>query len=539
MKRALGFVGFALLAACGGAPPAPPASPPSGTAPEPAPTAAAPRVTPDAPFRQQAPTPDGKVQFVAPKVTEAKLKNGLRVLIVERHDLPIVTARLVVTAGAGDVPDARPGSMSFLGSMLEQGTKKRSALQLSDDFDAIGAHHGASIDWDSGGVSIRVLSERLDAGLELMADVALAPTFPEAEIERLRTRRITAIQAEKSSPGAIASNTVAASLFGRAHPYGHSMSGEEADAKKLTRAELLRLYERLFTPQNAALVVSGDVTPATLLPKLEATFGAWKNRPGAIVRKTPKTPTKTATDKRIVFVERPGAQSQIQLVRPGVPYSVKDREAFVVANAILGGMFSSRVNMNLREKNAYTYGARSYFSMRHGAGPFLVASAVFAEKTGPAIKEVLSELEALRRDGPTEEELALAKESLRLAMPGRFEGVADVAAAVADLVVYDLPLDEYEKRPQHIDAVTAADVKRIAVDYFSPDAMTIIVVGDPKTVLPQLDALGLGAPEMRDAWGNLIASAPETSKTPAKPAPKAPDKPAPKTPEPKPKTPAH
>src|SRR5262249_253797 len=150
----------------------------------------------------------------------------LRVLVVERHDLPIVNARLVVSAGAGDVPDARPGLLSFLGSMLEQGTKKRNALELSDDFDAIGAQHGAWIDWDSGGVSIRVLAERLDAALELMADVALAPTFPDAEIERLRTRRITAIQSEKSSPGAIASNTVAASLFGRAHPYGHSMTGE-------------------------------------------------------------------------------------------------------------------------------------------------------------------------------------------------------------------------------------------------------------------------------------------------------------------------
>ena len=401
MKRALGLV---LVAACGGAPA--PVSPPPAS-PTPAPVASAGntlRVTPDAPFRQKAPAPDGTVQFVAPKIAEAKLKNGLRVLIVERHDLPIVSARLVVSAGAGDVPDARPGVMSFLGSMLEQGTKKRSALQLSDDFDAIGAHHGAWVDWDSAGVSIRVLSERLDAGLELMADVALAPTFPEAEVERLRTRRITAIQAEKSSPGTIASNTTAAALFGRGHPYGHSITGEEGDAKKLTRAEIVRAYDRLFSPRNAALVVAGDVTAATLLPKLEATFGSWKAKPGAVTRKPPKTPAKAATDKRVVFVDRAGAQSQIQLVRLGVPHSVKDREAFVIANAILGGMFSSRVNMNLREKHSYTYGARSYFAMRHGAGPFLVAAAVFADKTGPAIKEALNEPEGLRRDGPTEEE---------------------------------------------------------------------------------------------------------------------------------------
>ena len=519
-KRAIGVVGLVLVAACGGStPPPPPVAPPP---PAPVATAEPPRVTPDAPFRQAPPAPDGKVQFAAPKIAEAKLKNGLRVLVVERHDLPIVSARLVVSMGAGDLPEARPGLMSFLGSMLEQGTKKRNALQLSDEFDAIGASHGAWVDWDSGGVSIRVLSERLDAGLELMADVALSPTFPDAEIERLRTRRITGIQAEKSSPQAIASNAVAAALFGRAHPYGHSMTGEEADAKRITRAELVRTYDRLFNPQNAAIVVAGDVTQATLLPKLEATFGAWRSKPAAAARKPPKTPAKAATDKRVVFVDRPGAQSQIQLVRPGVPHSVKDRDAFVVANAILGGMFSSRVNMNLREKHAYTYGARSYFSMRHGAGPFLVAAAVFADKTGPAIKEALGELEGLRRDGPTEEELALAKESIRLAMPGRFESVSDVASAVADLVVYDLPLDEYEKRPARIDAVTAADVKRVAMEYFSPDAMTIVVVGDKATVLPQIAALELGSVDERDAYGNPVgaAAAPAASskaKTPAPP----------------------
>ena len=514
-KHVLGLVGLVLVAACGGSPapaPVPPvASPPATVA-----TAEGSQGTPDAPFRQQPPAADGKVQFKAPNITEAKLKNGLRVLIVERHDLPIVSARLVVSMGAGDLPDVRPGLMSFLGSMLEQGTKKRNALQLSDDFEAIGAHHGAWVDWDSGGVSLRVLSERLDAGLELMADVALSPTFPDAEVERLRTRRITGIQAEKSSPQAIVSNAVAAALFGRAHPYGHSMTGEEADAKKITRGELVRTYDRLFHPQNAAIVVAGDVTQAALLPKLEATFGAWKGKPGAATRKPPKTPAKAATDKRVVFVDRPGAQSQIQLVRPGVPHSVKDRDAFVVANAILGGMFSSRVNMNLREKNGYTYGARSYFAMRHGAGPFLVAAAVFADKTGPAVKEVLTELEGLRRDGPTEDELALAKESIRLAMPGRFEGVSDVAGAVSDLVVYDLPLDEYEKRPARIEAVTAADVKRVAMEYFGSDAMTIVVVGEKKTVLPQVEALELGTVDERDAYGNPVGAAPQTkAKTPA------------------------
>jgi zinc protease len=512
--RRSSFASLALalaLAACGGETPAPVAPPPSPAPPPVPPPVAQPEaVTPDAPFRQQAPAPNGKITFVAPKVVEAQLKNGLRVLIVERHDLPVVGLRLVVASGAGDLEGARPGALSFLGGMIEQGTKKRSALQVSDDFEAIGAQHGAWFDWDSGGVSVKVLADKLDAALELMSDVALHPTFPDAEIERLRARRIAGIQAEKSSPGTVAQNALAAAVFGRAHRYGHNLGGEELDAKKLTRAELVRAYDRLFAPKNAAIVVAGDITKDAILPKLEATFGgaAWKSTAGPISHKGPKTPAKPAADKRIVLVDRAGAQSQIQVVRTGVPYATKDRESIVVMNAILGGMFSSRINMNLREKNAYTYGARSYFAMRHGAGPFLAGASVFAEKTGPAIKEVFNEIEGLRRDGPTGEELALAKESIRLAMPGRFETVGDVASAVADLVVYDLPLDDFDKKLARVDAVTAADVKRVAVEYLKADAMTVVVVGGKATLAPQLETLALGPFEERDPYGNPLSAAP-------------------------------
>jgi zinc protease len=519
VKR-LGLVGLAFaLVACGSSPP-PPAPAPVKPAPTVAPPIAIPeaaRVTPDAPFRANAPAADGTVKFTPPRIVETKLKNGLRVLVVERHELPVVSVRLVVAVGAGDVPDAKPGVVNFMGAMLEQGTKKLDALKLSDEFEAIGAQHGAGFDWDSGSVGVKVLADRLEKALELMAQVALEPSFPEAEIERLRARRIAGIQSEKSSPNVIASNNVAAALFGRAHPYGHSLSGEESDVKKLTRADIVKTYDRMFSPQNAALVVAGDVTQDKLLPKLEAAFGGWKAKPGAVARKAPAAPKAPAVKKRVVFVDKPGAQSQVQLVKIGVPYATKDREAIVVTNAILGGMFSSRINMNLREKNAYTYGARSYFAMRHGSGPFLVAAPVHADKTGAAIKEVFSEIEGLRKDGPTPDELALAKESIRLAMPGRFETPSDMTSAVGDLVVYDLPLDDFEKRLARIEAVTAADVKRIANEYVIPDALTLVVVGDKSTVLPQVEAVNLGGFEQRDAYGNPVTDD-------KKPEPKAPEK---------------
>lgn len=494
-----------LAFACGGSAPAP-APPPSVE--KPVASAAPPvRETPDAPFRQQAPKAEGQITFVPPKVDEFKLKNGIRVLLVERHDLPIVAVRLVVGAGAGDLESVRPGAVSFLGGMLEQGTKKRSALQISDDFDALGAAHGTWFEWDSGGASIKVLADKLDPALEIMSDVVLNPTFPNDEIERLRARRIAGIQSEKSSPQAIAQNTLAATIFGRAHPYGHTLGAEEADAKNLKREEIVRAYQQLFTPSNVSIVVAGDISRDALQPKLEAAFGAWKGKGGPTSKKGPKTPPKAATGKRIVVVDKPGAQSQVQIARPGVPFSTKERDAIVVTNAILGGMFSSRINMNLREKNHYTYGARSYFVMRHGAGPFIVTAPVIAEKTVPSIKEIFTELEGLRRDGPTEDELGLAKESILLGMPSRFESVSDVASAISELLVYDLPLDDFAKRPGRIEAVTAADVKRIAGEMLDGKQMTVVVVGDKKKLTPELESLGLGAIEERDPYGNPVPSA--------------------------------
>jgi zinc protease len=512
VKRLGATFGLALLALSGCAEAPPPRAPVAAPAPPPAPEA--PRTTPDAPFRQHAPSADGKVTFIAPKVEQARLKNGLRVFIVPRHDLPIVAVKLVTTAGAGDLPGLRPGTLSFMGQMLERGTKKHSALELSDELENMGALHGAGVDWDSGGAHIRVITEQLDAGLDLLAEIALTPTFPNDEIERLRAQRITAIQSEKNVPATSANNAMNAALYGRAHPYGHSLIGEEPDVKAITRADLVKAYEKLFTVAGSAIVVAGDVSQASLMPKLEARFGGWKTKGKAAARKTPAAPAKADTDKRIVFVERPGAQSQVQVARLGAPYGVKDREAVVVANQILGGSFSSRINMNLREKHAYTYGARSHFQMRHAAGPFVVAGAIVADKTGPAIKEVLSELDGLKKEGPTDEELAMAKESLRLAMPARFETTGEVANAVADLLVYDLPLDEYDRRLQRIDAVTKDDVKRVANEYFGSDSMTVVVVGGKQQVAPQLEPLGLGAVDERDAFGNPLggAEAPKPAK---------------------------
>lgn len=506
MTRAFFASGVAVAVGCASTPPLPP--PPKAPTPVawPAPVASAAPVasTPDAQFRDQPPSAGTPVAFVAPKIESFSLKNGVKVLFVERHDLPIVSVRLAVKVGAGDLPGAKPGVMSLMGAMLEQGTEKRTALQISDDFEAIGAGHGAWVDWDAGGASLKVLTSELDRGLELMSDVVLHPTFPEAELERLRTRRLTALQQEKNSPSAMGWNALAATLYGRAHPYGHSLSGRADDVKKITRADLVAAYKRELSPGATTIAVAGDVTRDVLQRKLEAAFGAWKGAAperGTVPRVAP--PQKGAP--RVIIVDRPGApQSNVMIAQPGVAMSTPDRDALYVMNAILGGMFSSRINLNLREAHAYTYGGYSSLSLRHGPGPFVAGGAIFADKTVDAIKEVLGEIDRIRAQAVSDDELADAKEYLRLGLPGRFETVAAVVGALSEIAIYGLPLDEYATRQQRIDAIKADDVKRVATTLLHPEQLRIIVVGDRAKLEEGLKALGLGAVEARDPYGDVV-----------------------------------
>jgi predicted Zn-dependent peptidase len=473
------------------------------------------RVTPDAPFRATEPPPGPPVVFVAPKITEMKLKNGVRVLLVERHELPIVSVRVVASAGAGDVPAAPPGALAMAGSMLEQGTTTKSALQISDGYEALGASHGAWVDWDSGGAAVKVTTDHLDAALGLLSDVVLHPSFPPEELERLRARRLAASQQEKSSPPAIAANVTAASLFGRGHPYGRPLGGLPADIKKIDRADLLRAHAVLFQPKTCSIVVAGDVTPQDLAVKLEKAFGSWASSapppsargPWRVV--PPSAPGSVPHDApRLVVVDRPGAaQSVVRLTELGVAENAPDRDAIRVMNAIFGGMFTSRINLNLREEHAYTYGASSRFDERHGKGPFVAAANVKSETTAASIGELFKEARRMDDDLVTPEELSGAKDNILQALPARFESLDSVTQALADLVVYRLPLDEYTTLPARIERVTREDVQKAARAHIHPRTAVVVVVGDLAKVGPGIEPLHLGPPSMRDAYGDPLAPA--------------------------------
>jgi zinc protease len=487
-------------------PPPPPSPPPVASYPPPAPPPAAPSATPDAPFRENPPPPGPVVAWTPPKIDSWTLPNGVRVLFVERHDLPIVSVRVVGTSGAGDLAGLRAGTTAFMGAMLEQGAGKRNALTLSDDFEAIGAEHSARCDWDACVAHAKVLASHLGPALDLVADVVLHPTFPEAEVDRLRKRWLAALEQEKNSPPAMEQNALAVSLFGRAHPYGNSLRGTTAIIEKVTRGEIEAAWRRAFAPRSTAIVVAGDVTADALRPMLQAHFGGWAG--GAATRTpvphAPPSKGKNAA-KSVVLVDVPGAaQSQVYVAEEGVPISTPDRTPLRVMNLILGGLFSSRINLDLRETHAYTYGAGSRFAMRHGAGPFTAGGAMFADHTVDAILEIQAQIARIRDEAVTADELVDAKEHAKLALPARFESVDEVTDALEDIAVYGFPLDEYATLAARVDAVTAGDVQRVAKQWLRPDAMRLVVTGDRAKIEKGLSALG--PVELRDAFGDLVVA---------------------------------
>jgi zinc protease len=514
MRRAVLSGVLLVLAAC-----APEVLPPPVAPAPPAPVAVAPvpppppiRITPDAPFRASPPAGGPAVTFVAPKISELHLKNGVRVLLVERHDLPIVSVRVVAKSGAGDLPWEVPGAASMMGSMLEQGTTTKTALQINDAYEALGASHGTWVDWDSGGAAVKVTTDQLTKALPILADVVIHASFPVSELERLRARRLAAIQQEHSSPSAMSSNVTAAALYGRAHPYGHSIHGDAADVEKITRDDLVRAHAVLFDPARSAIVVAGDVTKEALVKDLDAVFDDWTRLPvpplpnhGSTRAVAPRAPLTVKGAPRLVVVDKPGSpQSVVRFAEVGIAKNARDRDAVGVMNAIFGGMFSSRINLNLREAHGYTYGAFSRFDGRHGAGPFVASANVKADTTAASIGELFKEERAIVEGLVSPEELAGAKQSLELALPARFEGVDSVTQALADLVAYDLPLDDYATRPARIAKVTAEDVRKAARAHLHPRTLRVIVVGDRTKLDPSLEALHLGPIEARDAYGDLV-----------------------------------
>jgi len=515
LRRLLALLSTSSALACAAAPPAPPAAP---TAQTPAPVAATPapaatgataaavpgRETPDAPFRQLAPPPGPEPTFKPPKPKRFKLKNGLEVLLVEFHDLPLVDFNLMIKNGGAANPPDRAGLADLTAHMLDEGTKTRSALAIADQIAALGATLSSGSTWDSSNVSLSTLSKNMDAALTVFADVVVNPGFEPKEFERVRDNLLTAITRRKDSPPTVAGLALSRLLYGQKHPYGWPMAGVEASIKKLTPADLRGFYDKYYRPNNAALLVAGDTTEKQLRSKLETAFGKWRSKGGA----APKLPAPEGASAatRIFLIDKADApQSSIRVGLIGIDRKSPDYFPVTVMNLILGGGFY-RLDLNLREGKGWTYGARSTVDSRRAPGPISAGGEFVAPHTADSVAEILKELASMRDADVTDVELTRAKDQIVKSYPARFATRANVAAQLAELAVFGLPESYLADYTRKITAVTKDDVRRVARKYLDPSHLTIVVVGDRKSLA---EPLGKLAPvEERDLDGNPLASGP-------------------------------
>jgi zinc protease len=421
---------------------------------------------------------------------------------VRQNELPIVSMNMVFKSGGTFEPAEKSGVSSMTATLLDDGTKTRSALDIATQLQSIGASINAGSGWDSTNVSLSTLTKNLDQALDIYSDVILNPSFPETELENVRRRSLVGFMQRKSNPNAISNLVYDRVLYG-AHPYGRQLSGTESTIKALTRSDLVGYYEANYRPNNATLIVVGDVDGKTLLPKLEKAFAGWK--PGAVSEG--ELPNIQPLQKSAIYlVDRPNAaQSVVSIGHVGVDRGNPDFFPLQVMNSILGGQFTSRINLNLREDKGFTYGARSNFSFRRGAGPFTASSDVQTAVTKESVAEFMKELNGIRGAIPvSQKELEYSKQSLIRRYPSGFETAGQISGQLSNLVIYNLPDTYFNDYIQKINGVTLADVNRVANKYLTPDKMAIVVVGDRKVIEPGLKQLGYEI-QILDAEGNPIA----------------------------------
>jgi len=442
-----------------------------------------------------------------PELERARLANGIPVVIARRPAVPVVQMSLVFDAGYAADQGRKPGSASFTMSMLDEGTKKLDSLAIARRADELGASVSAGSSLDSSFVTLSALSERLDASMALLADVTRNPEFPQAEIDRVKKQWIAGIAQEKTVPDAVALRLLPPLIYGEGHPYAIPLtgSGTEASIAALTREDLQSFHRDWIRPDNLTIVVAGDASSEQVLPLLEKHFGDW--RPPTAARPTKTMPSATRPDTtRVYLIDRPGAQqSNIIVGQVTAPSSAPDALQMATMNQIIGGSFTSRVNLNLREDKHWTYGARSSLPEARGERPWLLTAPVQTDKTAEAALEIQREIREYVGNRPaTSAEIETVKNRDVRALPGRFETNAAVTSAVTDMIVFARPDDYVVTLKDRIEAQTDESVRAAARTTLQPAQMTWVIVGDLAKIEQPIRALSLGEVQVLDADGNRL-----------------------------------
>lgn len=440
------------------------------------------------------PTPGEPRAYQFPRFERQQLSNGLGIIAVHLPGRALVTASLVLPSGAVDEPAEQAGVTALMARALTEGTRHHDAIGLTEAAERLGASLHAEAGWDGLSISAEVPAERLSAALALAAEVATEPTFPAADVDRMRDERMNDLLQARADPRRRADDAFVTTIYAEGVAYGRPSAGTEETVPTLDAAACAALHARRLDPARMTLIVGGDFDAIGDDVRIiaESRFGAWPGNPAAEAPTKPRAAS--ARSERIVrLIHRPGSvQTEIRVGHVGLPRLIPDFHAVSVMSAILGGLFNSRLNRKLREEKGYTYGAGAGFDLRRGAGPFAVRAAVNTDVTVPAIADMLAELDAMRAAPPTSAELHAARDYLVGVFPLRFETPPAVVGAIAGLVIHGLPMDELDRYRPSIEAVSDTDVQAAAVRHIRPDELAIVLVGDADAILPALEGAGFG-----------------------------------------------
>jgi len=460
--------------------------------------------------RTKMPTPGNTPVLRVPTWTKTQLANGATLIVSERHNLPLVSFDITFVGGGNQFePAGKRGVASFTQSMMSEGTTTKTGDQLSDAMQLLGTGIGVGVSGEEGSISFVSTKKNFDAALALLADMMLNSTFPSEALERLRARTLVNLTQAKDQPNAIGSQVFAKVLYGDAHPYGQRMT--EASAKAITRDDVIAFHKAYFQPGRAIITVVGDVTPSSAKALVEKALAGWTKAGDKPAFTYPKLPE--LQPAKIYLVDKPGAaQSVINIGLPGPSRNTPDYFALQVLNTILGGMFQSRLNANIREQKGYSYGVSSNFNYGKGPGAFRAGGAIVSNKTDLALIEFMSELKGIVGDKPiTDEEITTAKESLIQSLPQRFASVNAINNSITSLTVQGLPDDYYQTYAKNVSAVTKEDLLRVAKRYIDLNHLYIVIVGNRAEIEAGLKATNIAPITYIDVEGNPAAPAAPSS----------------------------
>jgi zinc protease len=442
--------------------------------------------------------------FDAPVPTVLTLSNGLKLYVVERPSAGLEAVGFVTREGAAADPVGKEGLASISAEMLQAGSAGKSQAQIAAAVDAIGADLFVSASTDELSVGLSALAPRLSEMSSLLADVVLRPNLTDKDWQKVRAERVGQLTAARNQPQVAARAAFRAALYGNG-PLGHLAEGTLVAVKKLRLADVKRFLLSM-SPSDSAIIAVGSASAETVRSAMEAAFGGWK--PAAASAGRARLAGAPPSRPRFVLVDFPAKPQSVLVVgQPAVPRSSPDVLALELANAIVGGSFTSRLNQNLREQHGYSYGAFSGFAFGKGPGPFAARTSVQTDVTGKAVVEVFNELNRLVTEPLSADELSKGKALLAFQLVEGLQSVAATARGVADIFLFDLPLDEYRTYVSRLEALTPAGVQDAVRRTLHPDEMTLAIAGDAKAVLPQLQAeagLKLPPPQLRDAEGKLL-----------------------------------